>query len=94
MPLGLVCVDAAVFPSTPESSQCLMSQAKYEQACSENVWSLSLKMHKPVGSLASKPGKPPEEAYDFLELFERNMVRNEDVEASDNLGTVDCIVKI
>ena len=61
MPAGLACVDAVVFPSTPESLQCLMSPGKYEQACSENVWSLSLKTHNPVGSLASKFGKPPGE---------------------------------
>jgi len=33
-----------------------------------------------------------EKAYDFLESFERSTVRNEGVEASDNLGAVDCAV--
>lgn len=61
MPVGLACVDAVVFPSTPESLQCLMSPGKYEQAYSENVWSLSLKTYNPVGSLASKFGKCPGE---------------------------------
>lgn len=61
MLVGLACLDAVVFPSTLESLQCLMSPGKYEQICSENVWSLSLKTHNLVGSLASKFGRPPGE---------------------------------
>lgn len=69
MPVGPPCVDVVVFHSTPESLQCLLLPGKYEQACSENICSLSPKTHNPVSSLASKFGKPPGEGFSRRRLM-------------------------
>lgn len=93
MPVGLACVEAVVFPSAPEFL-CLTLPYVTRQTwtglfkkcllfVSENIQALSVDWLLNLESLQKK-------AYDFLEPFERIMVRNEGVEASDNLGAVGC----